>query len=101
MPSSAAKYIYHFPSKRWSSGAQISLLYGPLGLKKIIDAARSALPDERLSLTVEVHPQEGRLGLGEHAGLFRHWRDVGNAERMNHWVELMLRCARLVREACG
>jgi hypothetical protein len=76
-------------------------LFGPLGLKKILDAARSALPDELLSLTIEVHPQEGRLGLGEYAGLFRHWQDRDNAERMNHWVEQMLRCARLAREACA
>ena len=79
----------------------LPLLFGPLGLKKVIDATRAVLPDELLSFTIEVHPQEGRLDLGEHAGLFRHWRDLGNAERMNHWLELMLRCARLAREACA
>ena len=49
----------------------------------------------------EVHPPEGRLGLGQHAGLFAHWRDKENAERMNHWIEVLLRCARLVREAAA
>src|SRR6185437_9389082 len=29
LPSSAAKYRYHLLLKRWSSGAQISLEYGP------------------------------------------------------------------------
>lgn len=79
----------------------VPLLYGPLGLKKIVDTARAALADELLSFTIEVHPPEGQLGLAEYAGLFRHWHDKTNAERMNHWLEVMLRCGRLVREACG
>jgi hypothetical protein len=79
----------------------LRLLYGPLGLKTVIDTARAALADELLSFTIEVHPPEGRLGLGEWAGLFSHWRDRENAERMNYWIEVLLRCAGLVRQACG
>jgi hypothetical protein len=76
-------------------------LYGPLGLKRILDAARAALADEMLSFTLEVHPPEGRLPLGEHMPLFRHWRDLTNAERMNHWLEVLLRNHRLLRAACA
>lgn len=76
-------------------------LFGPLGLRAIIAAARAELPDEKLTFTVEVHPTEGRLDLGEHVGLFAHWRDRGNAERMNYWVETLLRGAGLVRQSAG
>ena len=78
----------------------LPLLFGPMGLKKVLDTVCAALPDDRLSLTIEVHPPDGRLGLGEYAFLFRHWRDRENAERMNHWIEVLLRCAQLVRDAC-
>jgi hypothetical protein len=79
----------------------LPLLYGPMGLKKILDMVRAGLTDDKLSLTIEVHPPDGRLGLGEYAPLFGHWRDKENAERMNHWIEVMLRCAALVRDACS
>lgn len=80
-------------------GRHLPLIHGPMGLKRILDAARAHLPPERLSLTVEVHPMDGRLDLGEHAGLFSHWHDKTNAERMNHYLDDLIRCARLVREA--
>jgi hypothetical protein len=80
-------------------GRHLPLIHGPLGLKRILDAARAHLPLESLSLTVEVHPMEGRLDLGEHAGLFSHWGDRTNAERMNYYIDDLIRCARLVREA--
>jgi hypothetical protein len=79
----------------------LPLLYGPMGLKKVIDTARAALSDELLSCTLEVHAPDGRLDLGEWAGLFSHWRDRENAERTNHWIEVLLRCAALVRQAWG
>jgi hypothetical protein len=79
----------------------LPLLFGPMGLKKVLDTVRGLLPDKLLSLTVEVHPPDGRLGLAEHTPLFAHWRDRENAERMNYWIEVMLRCARLVRDACA
>jgi hypothetical protein len=75
--------------------------YGPLGLKAIIDTAREALPDERLSFTLEIHPQDGRVPLGEYAPLFGHWQDQENAERMNHWIEILLRNHHLLRQACA
>ncbi|MGL4553911.1 MAG: hypothetical protein ACRC33_22355, partial [Gemmataceae bacterium] len=82
-----------------AGGRHLPLIHGPTGLKRILDAARAHLPPESLSLTVEVHPMEGRLDLGEHAGLFAHWGDRTNAERMNFYLDDLIRCARLVREA--
>ena len=86
---------------RWRGGWTLPTLYGPLGLKRIVDEARRALPDERLSLTLEIHPQQGRLPLGEDADLFAHWRDKANAERMNDWIEILVRNQRLLRAVLG
>jgi hypothetical protein len=75
-------------------------LYGPLGLARIVEAARAALPDAYLSFTLEIHPPpEGRITLREHAPLFQHWTDLTNAERMQHWIEVLLRNHRLLQEA--
>ena len=30
-----------------------------------------------------------RVPLGEAAPLFRHWIDLSNAERMNHWLSIL------------
>ena len=56
------------------------------------DSPRSSRPRptpvrvERMSLTLEIHQAEGRLPLGDAAGLFHHLRDKTSAERMNHWL---------------
>jgi hypothetical protein len=75
-------------------------LYGPLGLGKIVAAARRTVSAGCLTLTLEVHaPVPGeRRDLGEYRHLFGHWSDLTNAERMNHWVDVLLRNHRLVRE---
>jgi len=76
-------------------------LYGPLGLRKIVAAALQTPSAESLSFTLEIHapvPNE-RRELGEYSQLFGHWRDRGNAERMNHWIDVLLRNHRLLREA--
>lgn len=79
----------------------VSGTYGPAGLRSIIQTARQGLPDDRLSFMLEVHPQEGRSPLGPHAGLFGHWKDRTNAERMNYWLDQLLLNATLLREACS
>jgi hypothetical protein len=79
----------------------LPLTYGPLGLQAIVQTARAALPDELLSMTLEIHPPDGRLELGPYAPIFAHWRDRENAERMNYWIEVLLRCHRLLRQACA
>ena len=40
-----------------------------------------------------------RTPFGPYARLFGHWRDRANAERMNHWLDVLLRNHRLLREA--
>jgi hypothetical protein len=60
-------------------------LYGPAGLAAIVRAAAEAGGDGA-SLTLEIHQAEGRRPLADAAGLFGHWRDLTNAERMNHWL---------------
>src|SRR4029453_18555195 len=60
-------------------------LYGPAGLAAIVETAARA-GGGRASLTLEIHQAEGRRPLADAAGLFGHWRDLTNAERMNHWL---------------
>jgi hypothetical protein len=77
---------------------RLPTLYGPTGLWEIVAAARRMLPDEQLSFTLEIHPTGERQQLGEHEHLFRHWRDRANAERMNYWIEELLRNHQLLQE---
>lgn len=70
-------------------------LYGPAGLAAIVRAAAEA----GASLTLEIHQVEGRRPLGDAAGLFGHWRDLTNAERMNHWLLVLTENAELVTSA--
>jgi len=76
---------------RWS----LDPLYGPAGLAAIVRAAAQAGGDGA-SLTLEIHQAEGRRPLGDAAGLFGHWRDLTNAERMNHWLLVLSENAALV-----
>ena len=76
----------------------LSTLYGPAGLAAIVSAASEASPSRAVSFTVEVHQVEGRLPLGDGAWLFRHWRDVTNAERMNYWLSVLSDNAMLISE---
>jgi hypothetical protein len=73
-------------------------IFGPLGLQHIVAAARTALADEMLSFTLEIHPPPGRQPLGEYSSLFEHWQDLTNAERMQHWIEVLLRNHRLLQD---
>ena len=74
-------------------------LYGPAGLASIVTAAVEACSAGRASLTLEIHQAEGRLPLGDAAGLFRHWRDTTNAERMNYWQAVLAENHLLVHAA--
>lgn len=76
-------------------------LFGPLGLQRVVAAARSALPDDLLSFTLEIHAPQGRQPLGEYAPLFAQWQDLRDAERMQYWIEVLLRNHRLLAAACG
>jgi hypothetical protein len=71
-------------------------LYGPAGLAAIV---RAAAETGGASLTLEIHQVEGCRPLGDAAGLFGHWRDLTNAERMNHWLLVLTENAELVTSA--
>lgn len=73
----------------------VDTMFGPSGLADVIDAAR--LQQAPVSFTLEIHPTPGRRPLDDAAGLFSHWRDLTNAERMNHWLATLRDNARLVR----
>jgi phosphoglucan,water dikinase len=76
-------------------------MFGPGGLRQIVQTALAQLPANSLSFMLEVHPQEGRSPLGSWRSLFSHWRDTTNAERMNYWLDMLLRNAILLRDACA
>jgi hypothetical protein len=79
--------------------SSVPSMYGPSGLAQIVTTAAEACAAERMSLTLEIHQAEGRLPLDDAAGLFRHWRDKTNAERMNHWLAVLAQNALLVAAA--
>jgi hypothetical protein len=79
--------------------SSVPSMYGPSGLAEIISTAADACAVERMSLTLEIHQAEGRLPLADAAGLFHHWRDKTNAERMNHWLAVLAQNAMLVAAA--
>ncbi|HEY3693045.1 MAG TPA: hypothetical protein VGL46_22635 [Pseudonocardiaceae bacterium] len=64
-------------------------LYGPAGLAQMLRTAVESCGVDHASLTLEIHQVEGRLPLGDAEGLFGHWRDVTNAERMNYWLSVI------------
>ncbi len=74
----------------------LAMMYGPAGLAAIVATATDACGLDRLSFTLEIHQVEGRLPLGDAAGLFGHWRDTTNAERMNYWLSVLAQNAMLV-----
>ncbi len=75
-------------------------IFGPAGLAEIIRLSLHLLGSARLTFSLEVHPEGGRLPLGEESSLFRHWTDRTNAERMNHWLRLLQEYGRLVQKMC-
>jgi hypothetical protein len=76
----------------------LATMYGPAGLAAIVAAAADACDPDRVSFTIEIHQVEGRLPLGDAAGLFRHWQDTTNAERMNHWLSVLAQNAMLAEQ---
>ena len=77
-------------------------IFGIFGLDEIVHAATDG-GASAVSMTLEIHPQDGRTPLGAHAHLFSHWKDMRNAERMNYWVDTLQANAALIRHAfaCG
>jgi len=75
------------------------LMFGPDGLAKIVTASLHAASAEQLSFTLEIHPTQHQLSLGDAESLFGHWRDKTNAERMNHWLCLLEQNHDLLRKS--
>jgi hypothetical protein len=63
-------------------------MYGLAGLGTLLQGAIDACAPGMASFTLEIHQVEGRLPLGD-IPLFRHWRDLTNAERMNYWLSVL------------
>lgn len=76
------------------------LIYGLAGLSAIVDTALGSLPTEKISFSLEIHPSEGRIPLGDASYLFNHWEEKVNAERMNFWLSVLSQNKKLVEEAC-
>ncbi len=75
---------------------ELTTMFGPDGLEKIIAAVTSLLAPDQLSFTLEIHPTKGRLPLGDAAYLFNHWRIKTNAEQMNYWLSVLVENHRLL-----
>ena len=77
----------------------LDLMFGPLGLSRIVAEALELPGPEHVTFALEIHPVEGMLPLGDASYLFRHWRDKGNAERMNFWLSVLCKNYQLVSDA--
>ncbi|MBW1791746.1 MAG: hypothetical protein JRJ14_05685, partial [Deltaproteobacteria bacterium] len=75
---------------------ELSTLFGPKGLEKIIAVATASLDFDSLTFSLEIHPTEGRLPLGDASHLFNHWKIKTNAEKMNYWLSVLLENHRLL-----
>lgn len=78
----------------------VDLMYGLSGLSSIAGTALKFLDSDKISLSLEIHPAEGRIPLEDASYLFDHWSDKTNAEKMNFWLIVLLQNKKLVEEAC-
>lgn len=77
----------------------LSPMFGPVGLSRVIAKIREVLPPEGISFCLEIHPTGGKLPLSDDiAPLFHHWMDKTNAEKMNHWLAMLVRNHNLLTE---
>jgi len=74
----------------------LDLLYGAGGLEAIVTTAAETRGPQGASFTLEIHDPPGRLPVDDARDLFRHWRDTTNAERMNHWLDVLSQNGMLV-----
>ena len=79
----------------------LDLMFGPSGLAAIVTESLRLLGPEKVSFSLEIHPGEGRLLLGDVSHLFDHWVDKTNAERMNYWLSLLVRNHQIIKESCS
>jgi hypothetical protein len=74
----------------------VGTMYGPDGLRTIVDTAVAAAPTSPPSFTFEIHQTDGRRPLDAAADLFAHWTDLTGAEWTNHWLAVLAENARLL-----
>jgi hypothetical protein len=74
-------------------------MFGQEGLSKLVAHALHQSGARGVSFTLEIHPTEKRLALGDSASFFSHWADLTNAERMNQWLEDLTRNHEVLRQA--
>ena len=91
------KIPIHFEYKGKKS---LAPMFGHSGLLRIVTESLQLLGPDRVTFSLEIHPTEGRLPLGDVSYLFSHWKDKGNAERMNHWLSVLLDNYQLLLDAC-
>ncbi len=87
--------LFEYRGKR-----SLDLMFGPSGLSRIVNESLQLLGPDRASFTLEIHPMEGRLPLDNASGIFNHWRDITNAERMNYWLSILSQNHRLLFGIC-
>jgi hypothetical protein len=78
----------------------LDLMFGPSGLSAIVAESLQSVGPDHISFSLEIHPTEGMLPLGDASNLFYHWRDKENAERMNFWLSVLCENHQLVLNAC-
>jgi len=64
-------------------------MFGPSGLTTIATAIVQVPSPSTVTASLEIHPTDGRLPLEDARGLFPHWQDKTNAERMNYWLSVL------------
>ncbi len=70
----------------YRGGKRLKPMFGPFGLTDIVGETVKVLDTELLSFTLEIHPADKGIPLGNASHLFNHWKDRTNAERMNSWL---------------
>ncbi len=83
----------------YRGGRSLGLMFGPCGLSAIVAESLQLVGPDHVSFSLEIHPTEGMLPLGDASYLFHHWRDKGNAERMNFWLSVLCKNYQLVSDA--
>jgi hypothetical protein len=74
-------------------------MFGAGGLRKLVAHSLRLIGNSRVSFTLEIHPTDERLPLGDATDLFAHWADKTNAEKMNQWLAVLGANHLLLRQA--
>ncbi len=93
-------FFWEIPTYLSEVGA-VGGLYGVAGLRRILSLALANIAAEKLSLTLEIHPQPGLKELtAENLGYFSEWQDLINAKAMNFWMDLVIQNCMITRDLC-